>query len=58
MSSFPSWVLEMVEAHYDRIAEGVENKPYRAIAEMIYDGYLVGREEALVEQRGGTTEPQ
>jgi hypothetical protein len=36
----------MVTDHYDRIAEGVEDKPHESIADMILEGYERGKNDA------------
>lgn len=45
---YPKWVLEMVNSHYDRIAEGVEDKPHIGIMDMLLDAYERGKAEAVL----------
>ena len=43
---YPEWVEEAVRDHYDRIAEGVEDKPHVGIADMLWDAYERGQRDA------------
>lgn len=43
--TYPDWVTKMVGDHYDRIGEGVEDKPHLSIADMILDGYRRGQRD-------------
>ena len=42
----PEWVVEAVRDHYDRIAEGTEDKPHVGIADMLWDAYERGQRDA------------
>ena len=43
---YPEWVEEAVRDHYDRIAEGTEDKPHVGIADMLWDAYERGQRDA------------
>lgn len=50
-TSYPEWVVEAVRDHYDRIAEGTEDKSLVGIADMLWDAYERGQRDPTAELR-------